>query len=152
MAQPPLLVLTIESHGALDEIGHRLDAGPLGVRDWPGRTVPGRALGCLQPHQQRPTAIGKSIEPLEASRLKGVGLLLEQVEDGKTRLVIGVEGGLERGGGGLHGAEVPDPLALRASASDFSTEMRSDAMFWSSWSEGEFVGSPGWSLRVRMSE
>lgn len=143
MAQPPLLVLTIQSYGALDEIGNRLDASPLGLRDRPGRTVAGRALGRLQPHQQRPAAIREPVEPLETSRLQGIGLLLKQVQDGQTRLVIGVEGGLERGGGGLHGAEVPDPLALRASASDFSTEMRSDAMFWSSWSEGEFVARPG---------
>ncbi len=124
-----MLVLAVESDGALDEVGDRLDAGPLGFRDRPGCVVPGGTLRRLQADQEGPAAIGETLQPFELTRLEGVGLLLEEIEDGQTRLVVGVEGGFERGRRQLHGALGPDPFALRASASDFSTAIRSEAMF-----------------------
>ena len=152
MAEPPLLVLPVEPDSALDQVGDGLDTRPLGFRDGSGGTVAGRPLGCLEPDEERPTSVRESLEFSELARLQDIGFLLEQVEDGETRLVVGVECGLERGCRGLHGAVDPDPFALRASASEVSTEIRSEAMFCRSCRDAELVGKLGWFFRVRMSE
>lgn len=152
MAEPPLLILSIESDRTLDQVRDRLDPGPLRLRNRAGGAVTGRPLGGLEPDEKCPTSVGKAVELPKLARLKGIGFLLEQVEDCQARLMIGIECRLERGHRGLHGAVDPDPFALRASASEVSTEIRSVAMFCRSWRDAELVGKLGWFLRVRMSE
>ena len=113
---------------------------------------PGRLLGRFEAAEEDLPPFREPRQGIEPGSLERIRFLLEEVEDGEARLVIGLECRLECGVGVVHGAVLSVSLALREATSDSRSEIRRLAMFCSSCSEGELVGDWPRSFIFRISE